>query len=114
MADLDSAALDPEDEKLITLARGARGRISAAQGAAVRDDMGRTYSGATVDLPSLQLTALELAVAQAKSSGAAGLECAVILGGPDVSHACVTELAGPGVPILVCAADGSVQSRQES
>ena len=34
--------LDPEDAKLITLARSARARNGAAQGAAVRDTDGRT------------------------------------------------------------------------
>lgn len=72
--------LDPEDAKLVTLARSARARTRAAQGAAVRDGDGRTYVAATVDLPSLQLTALQVAVAMAVSSGAPGLEAAVVLG----------------------------------
>ena len=33
--------LDAEDAKLVTLARGARARAGAAEGAAVRDDDGR-------------------------------------------------------------------------
>ena len=45
------SSLDPEDAKLITLARSARGRTGAAEGAAVRDTDGRTYLAATVDLP---------------------------------------------------------------
>ncbi|MDP2014058.1 MAG: cytidine deaminase [Actinomycetota bacterium] len=106
--------LNSEDAKLITLARGARGRIGASQGAAVRDEMGRTYAGATVVLPSLNLTSLEVAVAQAVAAGARGLECAVVLGGEEIDHACVSELGGAGVPILLCAADGSLQSRLES
>ena len=106
--------LDPEDAKLITLARGARARIGAEQGAAVRDELGRTYAGATVALPSLQLTSLEVAVAQAVAAGATGLECAVVLGGDAIEHSCVRDLGGSGVTILVCAADGSVQSRRVS
>lgn len=62
--------MSPEDEKLLTLARAARGRIGAAQGAAVRDEMGRNYTGATVDLASLRLGALDVAIAQAVASGA--------------------------------------------
>ena len=58
----------------MTLARSARARTGAAEGAAVRDDIGRTYAAATVDLPSLQLTALQAAVAAAVSSGADRLE----------------------------------------
>lgn len=71
--------LDDEDTKLVVLARGARGRAGAAEGAAVRDDDGRTYAAATVSLPSLSLTALEAAVAAAVASGATGLEAAVVV-----------------------------------
>lgn len=42
--------LDPEDAKIITLARSARARVGAAEGAAVRDTDGRTYAAATVAL----------------------------------------------------------------
>ena len=49
--------LHPEDAKLVTLARSARGRTGAPEGAAVRDTDGRTYVAATVDLPSLRLSA---------------------------------------------------------
>src|SRR5581483_7701709 len=71
--------LDAEDGKLVTLARSARGRTGAAEGAAVRDDTGRTYAAATVALPSLSLTALQAAVAAAVSSGAQRLEAAAVV-----------------------------------
>ena len=71
--------LDPEDAKLVTLARSARARTGAAEGAAVRDDMGRTYVAATVALPSLTLSALQAAVAAAVSSGVQQLEAAVVV-----------------------------------
>ncbi|MGH8962721.1 MAG: cytidine deaminase [Jatrophihabitantaceae bacterium] len=74
------SGLEPEDAKLLTLARSARARTRAAQGAAVRDTDGRTYVAATVALASLELTALQLAVAMAVSSGALGLEAAVVFG----------------------------------
>ncbi|GAA4311207.1 hypothetical protein GCM10023162_16720 [Klenkia terrae] len=35
--------LQPEDQKLVTLARSARGRTGAPEGAAVRDTDGRTW-----------------------------------------------------------------------
>ncbi|HET8582367.1 MAG TPA: cytidine deaminase [Jatrophihabitans sp.] len=70
----------PEDEKLVTLARSARARSGAAQGAAVRDGDGRTYVATSVALPSLRLSALQVAVAMAVSSAAPGLEAAVVLG----------------------------------
>ena len=76
----DLQGLSLEDAKLVTLARGAKGRAGAVQGAAVRDDDGRTYAAATVTLPSLTLTALQTAVAIAVSSGATALEAAVVIG----------------------------------
>ncbi len=38
----------------------------------MRDESGRTYAAGPVDLPSLKLTALQVAVAMAVSSGARG------------------------------------------
>jgi hypothetical protein len=75
--------VDPEDAKIVTLARSARARTGAAEGAAVRDTDGRTYSAATVALPSLSLTALQAAVEAAVSSGAPGLESAAVVTGSD-------------------------------
>ncbi|MEN3310351.1 MAG: hypothetical protein V7603_6553 [Micromonosporaceae bacterium] len=71
--------LAPEDLKLVTLARSARARIGAAEGAAVRDGDGRTYAGASVKLPSMTLTALQYAVAAAVASGASMLEAAAVV-----------------------------------
>jgi len=71
--------LDPEDAKIVTLARSARARTGAAEGAAVRDTDGRTYAACTVSLPSLRLTALQAAVAAAVASGAPGLEAAAVV-----------------------------------
>lgn len=105
--------LDPEDAKLVTLARGARGRVGAPAGAAVRDETGRTYAAADVALPSLGISALALAVAQAVASGARGAEAAVIVGADPSDHdlAVLRDLAGAGVPVLACAPDGSVRQR---
>ena len=46
---------DPEDVKILTLARAALARTGARQGACVRDTDGRTYAGTSVDLPHLRL-----------------------------------------------------------
>ncbi|MFC7342158.1 cytidine deaminase [Saccharopolyspora griseoalba] len=79
--------LDAEDAKIVTLARSARARNGAAEGAAVRDTDGRTYAATTVDLPSLRLTALQAAVAAAVSSGAEGLEAsAVVTDAAELGH----------------------------
>jgi hypothetical protein len=93
--------LDAEDAKLVTLARSSRARTGAVQGAAVRDTDGRTYVAATVDLPSLQLSALQVAVAMAVSSGALGLEAAVVYGpGPsDEAGAAAVHDVAPDAPV---------------
>ena len=74
-----SRTLDPEDDKLAVLARAAMARVGADQGAAVRDGDGRSYAAAGVALPSLRLSALQLAVAQAVAAGAEELEAAVLV-----------------------------------
>ena len=90
--------MDVEDEKLVTLARSARARLAAAEGAAVRDEIGRTYVAASVALPALTLTALEAAVAAAASSGATRLEAAVVVtAAADVDQGV---LAGLGEPVV--------------
>ncbi|MDN5747325.1 MAG: cytidine deaminase [Pseudonocardia sp.] len=103
--------LDPEDGKIVTLARSARARTGSAEGAAVRDTDGRTYAAATVALPSLQLTALQAAVAAAVSSGAPGLEAAVVVtaaaGVDDASVAAVRDLA-PTAHVLRADISGAV------
>lgn len=106
--------LDPEDRKIVTLARAVRARTGAAEGAAIRDTDGRTYSAATVSLPSLKLSALQAAIAAAVSSGAPGLEAAAVVNadaGPpdDASVAAVRDLA-PAAPVLLADAAGEVRS----
>jgi hypothetical protein len=106
--------LSPEDTKLVTLARGARGRVSAPEGAAVRDETGRTYASASVSLFSLHLSALQATVAQAAASGARGIEAAVLVvdhGAADAEGiSAVRDLGGVGVPLLVVDAKGTVTS----
>ena len=107
--------LSAEDAKLVTLARATRARVGAAQGdaaqgAAVRDQDGRTYAAASVDLPSLRLSALELCVAMAVSSGATGLEAAVLLAEGPVAGGldAVRDFAGEGVPVHLGDARGNI------
>jgi cytidine deaminase len=90
--------LDPEDAKLVTLARSTRARTGAPEGAAVRDDMGRTYAAATVSLPSMSLTAVQAAVAAAVSSGVQHLEAAAVVSdSPALDAASAAALADLGV-----------------
>ncbi|MBZ5741038.1 cytidine deaminase [Nocardioides mangrovi] len=95
--------LSAEDRKLVTLARATRARTGAAEGAAVRDSDGRTYAAATVDLPSLRVSALGVCVAMAVASGSQGLEAAVVLTSADVVFpddlAAIRDFAGTGVVV---------------
>ena len=103
------AAANPEDAKLVTLARSTRARTGARQGAAVRDTDGRTYAAASVALASLELSALQVAVAMAVSSGARGLEAAVVLAeqpGDSAGAAAVHDLA-PTVSVFFVDSHGS-------
>ncbi|MDT5008548.1 MAG: hypothetical protein QOH57_165 [Mycobacterium sp.] len=94
--------LAEEDAKLVVLARGAMARAEATNGAAVRDADGRTYAGAPVELSALRLSALQAAVAAAVSSGATGLEAAVLVGGDaeDIGVAAVHELSADATVIV--------------
>lgn len=104
--------LSSEDTKLVTLARSARARTGADQGAAVRDLDGRTYVATTVRLDSLEIEALDLAVAMAVSSGAKGLEGAAVVTElepePLVDASAVRDLAGNGVNVFIADLAGAV------
>jgi hypothetical protein len=95
--------LSAEDRKLVTLARATRARTAATEGAAVRDSDGRTYAAATVDLPSLRVSALGVCVAMAVASGSKGLEAAVVLTSADAvadaDLAALRDLGGAGVVV---------------
>lgn len=109
--------LDPEDAKIITLARTARLRAYAphtgwAEGAAVRDADGRTYAAATMEHAQDRLTvsALRGALSAAVSSGARRLEAAAVVR-DDGRPLCSDDLAalaelGADVPVLVAGPDG--------
>jgi len=99
---------DPEDQKLVVLAKATRARTGATQGAALRDLDGRTYAAATVDLPSLQLSPLDVCIAMAVASGAKGAEAAVVLGDGDVVLDALREFAGEGVPVHVGSPAGQI------
>ena len=108
---MSEAQPGPEDFKIITLARSARARVMAAEGAAVRDETGRTYAAAAVALPSLRLSALHLAVAMAVSSGAGNLEAAALVSdgdGPDPADLAAVRDMGPNAVVFHAAPDGTL------
>jgi hypothetical protein len=103
---------DPEDRKLITLARAALGRTGAAQGAAVRDTEGRAYAAASVDLEHLKLSAVAVAVAVAVSSGAGGLEAVAFVAAQEPTDSdleVVRDLAVDGAVVWWTDTRGTVQ-----
>ncbi|MEU6313874.1 cytidine deaminase [Streptomyces sp. NPDC047014] len=110
----ESSGIDPEDSKIITLARSARARNGVPEGAAVRDETGRTYVAGTVELESLSLSALRTAVAMAVASGARSLEAAAVVTSADApaeaDRAAVRDLGGPTTPILLATPDGTLHS----
>lgn len=104
--------LAPEDNKLVVLARAARARTGAPEGAALRDLDGRTYAGATVDLPSLRVSAIGVCITMAMTSGAKGVEAVVVLSADRpvaADLAALRDFAGAGVPVHVGDPTGSVR-----
>jgi hypothetical protein len=105
--------LTAEDNKLVTLARATRMRVGSAQGAALRDLDGRTYAAATVELPSLQVSAVGAVLAMALAGGSKGAEAVVLLGTeevPDQDRAALRDFAGPGVPVHLGTVAGRIES----
>jgi hypothetical protein len=112
-ADASRTALtEPEDAKLVTLARSTRARTRADEGACVRDQDGRTYAGATVALPSLRLSAVQVAVAMAVSSGARSLEAVLVMSAEasvrEADLSVVRDLSGADVPVHLADPDGTL------
>lgn len=116
---------DPEDVKMIALARSALARRpDASDAGCVRDTDGRTYVGTAVALEHLRLSGLQVALAMALSSGAEGLETAVVLGDHDPTPEegfAVSEVGarhrrfnGAAVPIWLCDADGTIRPPVDS
>ena len=110
--------MNPEDAKIVTLARGARLRAhvphtGCAEGAAVRDTDGRTYAAATVENadPALTTSALRGAVAAGASSGVRTFEAAALVTEGLVSSADLAVLRefGVGIPVHVAGSDGTVR-----
>jgi hypothetical protein len=112
VSDVTNVVPDAEDLKIISLARSTRARVAASEGAAVRDETGRTYTAAAVALPSLRLSALRLAVAMAVSSGAQKLEAAALVsdGELDPGDLAVVRDLGPDAIVFHAAPDGTLRA----
>ncbi|MCW2621161.1 MAG: hypothetical protein JWL64_763 [Frankiales bacterium] len=114
---------DPEDAKLVILARAARLRAHAphsgvSEGAAVRDVDGRTYSAATVENrdPTLTISAVQGAVSAAASSGARSLDAAAVVTDGLVSAVDLAVLRefGVGTPVHRAGPDGVIREKHQT
>jgi hypothetical protein len=108
---------DPEDLKIIALAKATLARSQHREAACVRDTDGRTYTGSNVDLEHLRLSAVAVAVAMAVSSGASGLEAVALAGegGPSENDlALINDLPGERVVVWSVEASGSVRGLVEA
>ncbi|CAM3147357.1 cytidine deaminase [Stackebrandtia soli] len=106
MAAETQVTLSAEDAKLLALAKTAAARVGAPGGASVRDEDGRSYTAADVNLPSLKLSALQLAVAQAVAAGATGLEAALVVATEaDAAGVAAVRDVSSSAPIYLVAGD---------
>lgn len=103
--------VNSEDAKLHTLAKSSLQRNKAVQCAALRDGTGRTHVGTSINMSSLKLDALEVALAMALSSGAIQIEAAVVLGDkPNESAPRNIREISPLAAIWYVNEDGSIHS----
>jgi hypothetical protein len=107
----------PEDDKLATLAKGARSRVQASSGAALRDETGRTYASAKISVGHLDLSAIEIVIAQAAASGSTGIESVVVCAtdNPGFSSSdieLIRTFAGTGVPLYQVNDAGDISDSQ--
>ena len=71
---------NPEDQKLLTLAKATMARSNSKSAAALRDTTGRTYVAVPVKSGSFEVDSVLAVLTVAKASGISGLEAIVIAG----------------------------------
>ena len=85
-----SLSNNPEDEKLLTLAKATMFRSNSNSAAALRDNTGRTYVAIPVKSGEFEVDALLAVLVVAKASQITGIEAIVIAGEkPDFSSIAV-------------------------
>ncbi len=84
---------NPEDVKLVTLAKATLTRSGAKQAAALRDNTGRTYVAISVASPSLNLDAFEAVLTVALASGITGVESVVACGDQPANSKAIRDFA---------------------
>jgi len=71
---------NPEDLKLLTLAKATMARSNSNSAAALRDNTGRTYVAIPVKSGDFEIDSLLAVLVVAKASGITGIEAIVIAG----------------------------------
>ena len=71
---------NPEDLKLLTLAKATMARSNSKSAAALRDNTGRTYVAIPVKSGDFEIDSLLAVLVVAKASGIIGIEAIVIAG----------------------------------
>ena len=88
--------------------------MAAAEGAAVRDETGRTYAAAAVALPSLQLSRCTWRWRWPCPAGPTSLEAAALVSdgvAPDPGDIAAVRDLGPDAVVFHAAPDGTVLAR---
>jgi hypothetical protein len=96
---------NPEDAKLVTLAKSTLVRSGAQQAAALRDTTGRTYVAINVVSPSLKLDAFQAVLTVALASGITGIESVVCAGNQECDPKVITDYAPTATVFCVDAHD---------
>lgn len=98
---------NPEDIKLLTLAKNTLARSQSEQAAALRDTTGRTYVAISVATSALKLDALEAVLTVALASGITGIESVLVAGIQPAQVAVIKEFA-PTATIFFSNAAGEI------
>ena len=90
---------NPEDLKLLTLAKATMARSNSISAAALRDNTGRTYVAVPVKSGDFEIDSLLAVLVVANASGISGIEAIVLAG-----------QAAPASSIaIICAEDAAVK-----
>jgi hypothetical protein len=92
---------NPEDQKLLTLAKATMARSNSNSAAALRDTTGRTYVAIPVKSGAFEVDALLAVLTVAKASQISGIEAIVISGQlPDHSSIAIIKNEAPSAQIF--------------
>jgi cytidine deaminase len=98
---------NPEDVKLLTLAKNTLARSQSEQAAALRDNTGRTYVAINVATVGLTLDALQAVLTVALASGITGIESVLVTGVQPAQVDVIKDFA-PAATIFYCNASSEI------